>query len=186
MRDKIFKHGRQRGAAAFAPTGLYAGGEQQWAAPADFADINWTPNALAVTGGQEAPPGAPGSGWVFRATAGDDTHCLIQHANLGLAVPTTQIMFAKAGTVDFLCFGYDDANFWGWNLTTGEVEDSSGDISNASTAYGNGWWYLSVGFESSGGLDAWQFSIGDTAPNCEIGTSWTAAGTETVHIYSSG
>lgn len=126
------------------------------------------------------------------ASAGNAEHRLVHNTiSWTTANNYTISVYAKPGTVDFVGLSNTSTgvNYAVFNLGTGTVHASGGTgnttVPRITGPYFNGYYRLEVSFNvamntGGGGI---YLTFANTGANAVIGTTWNAAGTETVHAW---
>jgi hypothetical protein len=146
-------------------------------------DFNsWTKANLTVAANAIAAPNGSLTADTVTVSAGAAQHYVQNAATYVASTPYTISVYAKAGTHNIIQISMNSQNSYAnFDLATGTVGGNSGTTAQTITAVGDGWYRISITFTNTVGAN---IIISPQAATTDGRTaSWTAAGTETFHLW---
>ena len=145
---------------------------------------SWTDENVTLAQNVASPLASAGFGatsaWTLTCSAATGYH---RFYDGGSCIQRCRSLYAKAGTVGFLSItGQGGAGSVVYNLNTGTI-DAVSTGTGAIQSVGGGW-YRCIFDQLIVSAGTFIVCVGDTAAHAlGPGTSWTAAGTETVYVF---
>lgn len=144
----------------------------------NFLNGYWDKVGCTVTANTVTDPLGTTLADTITASSGGSYHNINRDSNL----EDTQVVsiFAKAGTADYIIIGPTVTQHVSFNLNTGAIGTTTGsDVAGVMTDVGNGWYRCEVNYTGTGNVIQFYMFVSDA----DATISYSAAGTETIHVW---
>lgn len=155
----------------------------------DFTNAAWTKTSLGATANTQVAPDGTTTADTATAAAGASAHFLTQATALNTGTTCIMSVFAKMGTHRYLQLTgggalFSSGGYANFDLQSGVVSATGGGITAGIEAFTNGWYrcWITDTTTASTTSNATVISLVPASTSVRL-ESWSAVGTETVHLW---